>query len=190
MPDYSEGKIYKLINDVNDKIYIGSTTVTLNARMGGHRSRAKSLARDSPLYSEMRRLSIDHFKIVLIEEFPCKSKIELEKREYHIMRRLIRQEFKLLNSTVEFGRRSDEHRRKIGIAKKGKCIGILSSRFCRGCLFRNERLERRSPIWTFKWQENGKQRSKSFSVKKYGEKRAKRLAEKVQQAIYPLKTSK
>jgi hypothetical protein len=33
MPDYSNGKIYKLVSDKTDMIYIGSTTVKLNERL-------------------------------------------------------------------------------------------------------------------------------------------------------------
>jgi len=29
MPDYSKGKIYKLVSEVNDEVYVGSTTKKL-----------------------------------------------------------------------------------------------------------------------------------------------------------------
>ena len=37
MPNYQNGKIYKLVNDLDDQIYIGSTTQSLAVRKGGHK---------------------------------------------------------------------------------------------------------------------------------------------------------
>jgi hypothetical protein len=37
MPDYENGKIYKLVNEVDDEIYIGSTTVRLCNRKSKHK---------------------------------------------------------------------------------------------------------------------------------------------------------
>lgn len=198
MPIYTDAKIYKLINSVNDKIYIGSTCQLLCNRMSCHRSHAER--RNAPVYQEMRKLGIENFKIVLIEPFSCDSKEKLEKREYHIMRRYIRQGVKLLNSTVEFGRHSaeqgkkasaamkgrrmsDDHRKKISAALRGKCMGSSNRNFKRGSL---RKASGKCPRWLLTWRENGKECSKSFSINKYGEKQARRLAEKAQNAIYPL----
>ena len=41
MPDYSKGKIYKILNTIDDEIYIGSTCETLGQRMSKHRHRLK-----------------------------------------------------------------------------------------------------------------------------------------------------
>ena len=35
--DYSNGKIYKIVNDIDSYVYIGSTTLPLNKRMVYHR---------------------------------------------------------------------------------------------------------------------------------------------------------
>ena len=40
MPDYANGKIYKIVNTENEKVYIGSTTQRLWGRMRGHRYQA------------------------------------------------------------------------------------------------------------------------------------------------------
>ena len=37
MPDYSKGKIYKMLNTIDDEIYVGSTIETLRQRMATHR---------------------------------------------------------------------------------------------------------------------------------------------------------
>jgi predicted GIY-YIG superfamily endonuclease len=39
--NYENSKIYKLVNDVDDKIYVGSTATTLAKRLYGHKNSAK-----------------------------------------------------------------------------------------------------------------------------------------------------
>lgn len=54
--------IYKITNTINDKIYIGQTTVTLEARWGGHKAKALS-GTTTHLYNAMRKYGIEKFKI-------------------------------------------------------------------------------------------------------------------------------
>ena len=62
--------IYKIINDINDKVYIGATNFSLEKRWKEHiRDSRKILNRD--LYNDMRLYGIEHFKIELIEESSC-----------------------------------------------------------------------------------------------------------------------
>jgi hypothetical protein len=42
MNRYENGKVYKLINLVDDQIYVGSTCLTLSKRMYGHRAAMKA----------------------------------------------------------------------------------------------------------------------------------------------------
>ena len=37
MPDYSKGKIYKILNTIDYETYVGSTIETLGQRMAKHR---------------------------------------------------------------------------------------------------------------------------------------------------------
>lgn len=70
--------IYKIINKINGKIYIGQTCKNLSARFNVH----KSLARQGVnrhLYDAMRKYGTDNFEIVEIER--CLSKEELDERE-------------------------------------------------------------------------------------------------------------
>ena len=88
MPDFEMSKIYKISNDLNDKIYIGSTTYQyLSARLNIHKQSTKdnSSRRNSPMNNEMRLLGVDHFKIELIEKFPCKNKKELVAKEQYYL---------------------------------------------------------------------------------------------------------
>ena len=52
--DYTNGKIYQVLNNINDKVYVGSTCQKRRQRMDNHRQ--YSIARDGKLYDEMRRL--------------------------------------------------------------------------------------------------------------------------------------
>jgi hypothetical protein len=63
MPDYSKGKIYKVINTQNEIIYIGSTIQQLSHRFCRHIHKGGGN------------------KIVLLENCPCNSKEELFKKE-------------------------------------------------------------------------------------------------------------
>ena len=76
MPNYKNGKIYKIVNDVDDCIYIGSTTLSLNMRMIYHRKRAKK-NNNTNLYKHMVTLGIYRFKIILIRTTPCNNREEL-----------------------------------------------------------------------------------------------------------------
>jgi hypothetical protein len=76
MPDYTESKIYKIVNDINDKVYYGSTTQKyLSSRMSSHR------AKDNKCNSALLGVDWSHCKIILVEKINCKSKDELQKRE-------------------------------------------------------------------------------------------------------------
>jgi group I intron endonuclease len=79
---YTKGKIYKIVNDVNDDIYIGSTVKQLSNRMAGHRSHSKILD-NAKVYEFMRLIGVEHFDIILLESFPCNSKEELRAREHY-----------------------------------------------------------------------------------------------------------
>lgn len=57
--------VYKIINDIDDKIYIGSTSTELWHRMSQHRADARK-GEKSPLYRHMREIGIEHFKIELV----------------------------------------------------------------------------------------------------------------------------
>jgi hypothetical protein len=89
MPDYSQGKIYKITNDFNDKVYIGSTCERLNIRFHKHRFDSKKDDKQNrPLYQLMNEIGIERFRIDLIENYPCNDKIALGQREGHFIREM------------------------------------------------------------------------------------------------------
>ena len=73
MPNYSEGKIYKIVSEKTSSIYVGSTTQALKERFRVHKKNLDSSSREL--------LDFDDAKIVLIEDYPCESGDELRIRE-------------------------------------------------------------------------------------------------------------
>lgn len=72
-----EGYIYKIVNDVNDKIYIGQTTTTLKQRMNSHLYQSRKNKSNSVLYSAIQKYGEDHFSIISIQSYTAESKNEL-----------------------------------------------------------------------------------------------------------------
>ena len=72
--DYSKAKIYQLVNDITDDIYIGSTCQPLSKRMAEHRASMRS-NRDNhiKLYQKMSEIGVEHFRIELTKECPCEN---------------------------------------------------------------------------------------------------------------------
>lgn len=69
-------RIYKIINSIDDKIYIGSTKNTLSRRMAQHRSKSKCTENNMKLFQHMREYGITNFYIELIEEKEVSSKAQ------------------------------------------------------------------------------------------------------------------
>ena len=82
MPNYQNGKIYKITSPSTDKIYIGSTTQPLNRRFDEHKSYYKT---SSVVQSSNKMLQYTDCVIELIEEYPCDTKRELEHKEQYYM---------------------------------------------------------------------------------------------------------
>ena len=86
MPDYNNGKIYKIINPQNEIIYIGSTAQEkLCDRFKTHTHKGNGN------------------KIILIEEYPCSSKEQLCMKEQEV----IEQYDNLLNKYRAFNLKED-----------------------------------------------------------------------------------
>ena len=93
MPDYSKGKVYRILQDNEKTVYIGSTTQPLSARMAQHRKNIKHLPHFK-LYTLMAAAGVDHFSIELVADFPCERSEQLRAEEGRHIR---------LNKTVEEG---------------------------------------------------------------------------------------
>ena len=78
MPDYSNGKIYKIVCNITGEQYIGGTIQKLSQRLTQHVSSSKKTCR--PCKSRDIILRGD-YQIVLIENYSCNNKEELERKE-------------------------------------------------------------------------------------------------------------
>ena len=86
MPNYSNGKIYKIICNKTGKQYIGSTCVPLSSRLAQHKSEYKRYLKGLNRFTtSFHAIKENDCKIVLIENVNCNNKEELLRRErYHI----------------------------------------------------------------------------------------------------------
>lgn len=77
------GYIYKISNDINDKVYIGKTTFNIEKRWNEHcNDSTKVRCKNKPLYQAFNKYGIAHFKIEAIEE--CDDEKLNERESYWI----------------------------------------------------------------------------------------------------------
>jgi len=111
MPDYSKGKIYKLVSEVNDEVYVGSTTKNyLCERLNDHKQRYKlyKIGKKITHYTAFDMLSNGSVKIVLIENYPCNSKDALLQREDYYINKLIDEGYNVVNKRLKNFQTKDE----------------------------------------------------------------------------------
>ena len=82
MPDYANGKIYKIVDNTNNNVYIGSTCKTLKQRLSGHVSACKRYLKGKNNYiTSFDIIKNNDYEILLVESFPCDYKDDLLARE-------------------------------------------------------------------------------------------------------------
>jgi hypothetical protein len=82
MPDYSNGKIYRLVCNTTGKQYVGSTANPLYKRKSEHKKGYKMWLEGRHNYvSSYEVVKGDNYEIVLVENYPCKDRNELNARE-------------------------------------------------------------------------------------------------------------
>lgn len=75
--------VYKVINDINDKIYIGATTFSLAKRWNEHLNDAKKPDKcHRPFYAALNKFGVNHFRISVLEK--CSDDILYEREKYWI----------------------------------------------------------------------------------------------------------
>jgi hypothetical protein len=79
-------RVYKIVNDIDDQVYVGSTAKTLSNRWMRHRNEyckfLKGLQRGARrLFQHFQKHGIEHFQIVLIAEEDCQLKDEQRRLE-------------------------------------------------------------------------------------------------------------
>ena len=89
MSKYQRGKIYKIVDNTNGNIYIGSTCEPmLSRRLAKHKMEYKYYIAKRPgqcFLTCFKILENKNYNIVLVENYPCQTKDELHARErYYI----------------------------------------------------------------------------------------------------------
>lgn len=75
--------IYKITNNINDKVYIGKTLDTIENRWKKHKQDSKKRGEEKrPLYNAMNKYGSNNFQIELIEE--CDDNLASEREIYWI----------------------------------------------------------------------------------------------------------
>ena len=78
---YQNGKVYKLVNCVDDKIYIGSTCARLSKRFYDHKQTAKY--KPTYVHKHLNSIGWENVRIILIENVIAETKDQLLIREQH-----------------------------------------------------------------------------------------------------------
>jgi hypothetical protein len=108
---YLNGKIYALISESTGLTYYGSTIQRLSQRKGEHTRDYKNyLYNDGWKCSSFDVLKHEDAKIILIEEFPCQSRLELEQREGHWQRNNNCTNINIAGRNIKEYRKTDEYR--------------------------------------------------------------------------------
>jgi len=115
-------RVYKIVNDCDDLVYIGSTTQILCKRMSNHRDDVKR-GSDRKIHKHMRDVGFAHFKIILVREYKDISKERLFKKEDKYIKRYdtVRNG---LNAIYAFGQ-TCEHKKP-----RGRCVECQGSEIC------------------------------------------------------------
>jgi hypothetical protein len=81
--DFKQGKVYQIINEVDDKVYVGSTCNPLSKRFASHRAAFKSKSKQfsSYFHRHARDIGWGTMDIILLEDYPCRNRSELVARE-------------------------------------------------------------------------------------------------------------
>ena len=84
MVNYSKGKIYKLVNSVDNEIYIGSSCSRLSSRKAEHKIMSKRKP-NYRVYEHLNSIGWDNVSIILVENVNCQNREQLLMRErYYI----------------------------------------------------------------------------------------------------------
>ena len=74
--------IYKITNNINNKIYIGLTTCSLSYRWSKHLTESKNINNNKHLYKAIRKYGSENFSIEQIDSTDNFKKLGQLEREY------------------------------------------------------------------------------------------------------------
>ena len=142
MPDYSKGKIYKITNDFNDEIYIGSTCDSLVKRYSKHKSDSqKEKSVNISLYKLINEIGFNRFRIELICDYPCEDKYQLLQKESEYIREIGTLNMIIPNRTVQENKKEYYMKNKTDINIKHRAHYAQNSEY-----FKNQKKEYRAKM--------------------------------------------
>lgn len=100
---YQNGKIYKITDNTNENVYYGSTQKTLARRLSDHKYDYKRREKEGNVRTSSLIICNQDYTIDLVEDFPCETREQLEKRESYYINN-----FKCIN-----------------VAKKKQCLKVI-----------------------------------------------------------------
>ena len=121
---YPVGRVYKIANDVDNLVYVGSTSKSLDVRMHQHHCDARKGCQRR-LQMRIRSYGIEHFMIELLDEVKWVTRNELA---VHEQKRIIECD------SVAHGLNTKYEDRRKGV--KHRCehqVRILKCRYCNPC---------------------------------------------------------
>ena len=139
--DFTKSKIYKITNDYNDEVYIGSTCNKLTKRFSQHRNNSKHPnKKDRPLYTLMNEIGENRFRIQLICDYPCEDKYQLKQKEGEYIRNIGTLNKQIAGRTQQ--QYQEEHREYYQEVKKKSAEKHKEENIIRKQLFYNNNKER------------------------------------------------
>lgn len=120
--DYKNGKIYRMVLDCEDGTtmeYIGSTTTTLVKRLSRHKASFKMHENDRKyIPSSFKLFEKGEPVMVLIENYPCSCKNELERRERETIESRRRDSYNVVNMRLPARSQTELARQRKDLNKK------------------------------------------------------------------------
>lgn len=133
MRDYNKSKIYKLVTNHTTDVYYGSTINPLYLRLSGHKGAYNRWINGMGKYmSSFEIIKYSDAKIILVEEFPCENKHQLERmeREYIELNDCVNKNIPTRESTCEHNRERYKCKECGG---KGICEHNRERSYCKEC---------------------------------------------------------
>jgi hypothetical protein len=167
MERYENSKIYRLVCS-DGFFYIGSTCVPLCKRLYRHKDKSKKEP-ERKVYKHIINLGWENVKIILIEEFQCKNKDELRRREQEEIDKYKTDE-KCLNNKNAYGIDKDRRKNYEKVyyktqyeAHRDECLVKMKDYYES---HRDNILEQRKAHWEANKEEINKKRREKYAAKK------------------------
>ena len=125
--DFNNGKIYKIVDNKSNMIYIGSTCKTLEQRLKSHISNYKKYKAGKYNYvTVFKTLENNDYKIELIKNYSCNSKNDLEREEGKFIKEYRNNKLNVVNKLIAGQTQSEYDQIKLNEKYNCSCGGRFS----------------------------------------------------------------